>query len=185
MDLRIRAANGSIAVVHATQHHLFWNPVKHAWIEADKLASGDALLAAGGAIAHVVASTVIPGSSGMWDLSVAGTHDFYVGNFGVTTALVHNCPRPPSLTPGGAGRSGAFNQAKVDAGVPTSQQPDSVGPNVNRQGTTVPGRIYTFTGADGNEIEIRDDAGGHEYPDDPTQNRGPHFNGPNGEHYDY
>jgi hypothetical protein len=50
MDLRIRAANGSIAVVHATQHHLFWNPVEHAWIEADELASGDALLAAGGRV---------------------------------------------------------------------------------------------------------------------------------------
>ncbi|HEM5134222.1 TPA: hypothetical protein U1275_002117 [Streptococcus suis] len=32
---------------------------------------------------------------------------------------------------------------------------------------------------------IRDDAGGHVYKDDPSQNRGPHFNDIGGNHYDY
>ncbi|HEL2150146.1 TPA: hypothetical protein TZC45_000822 [Streptococcus suis] len=32
---------------------------------------------------------------------------------------------------------------------------------------------------------IRDDAGGHVYKDDPSQNRGPHFNDDGGNHYDY
>lgn len=36
-----------------------------------------------------------------------------------------------------------------------------------------------------NGVEIRDDAKGHEFPDDPTQNRGPHFNDPCGNHFDY
>ncbi|NQP01810.1 hypothetical protein HO940_09830 [Streptococcus suis] len=34
-------------------------------------------------------------------------------------------------------------------------------------------------------IAIRDDAGGHVYKDDPSQNRGPHFNDDGGNHYDY
>ena len=40
--------------------------------------------------------------------------------------------RPVNLTPAGAGRSGAFNQAKRDAGIPTSQQPIEVLPNFDR-----------------------------------------------------
>ncbi|WP_408011879.1 HNH/endonuclease VII fold putative polymorphic toxin [Rosenbergiella nectarea] len=32
---------------------------------------------------------------------------------------------------------------------------------------------------------MRDDAGGHFFADDPSQNRGPHFNDEKGNHYDY
>lgn len=35
------------------------------------------------------------------------------------------------------------------------------------------------------EIIIRDDSKGHIFKDDPKQNRGQHFNTPNGDHYDY
>ncbi|HEL1634477.1 hypothetical protein J5571_04085 [Streptococcus suis] len=34
-------------------------------------------------------------------------------------------------------------------------------------------------------VIIRDDAGGHVYKDDRSQNRGPHFNDIGGNHYDY
>ena len=34
-------------------------------------------------------------------------------------------------------------------------------------------------------LKVRDDAKGHEFPDDPTQDRGPHFNDPSGNHFDY
>lgn len=34
-------------------------------------------------------------------------------------------------------------------------------------------------------VRIRDDAAGHAYSDNPTQNRGPHFNDDAGRHYDY
>lgn len=37
----------------------------------------------------------------------------------------------------------------------------------------------------GNPVNIRDDSQGHTYPDDPSQNRGPHFNDEAGNHYDY
>ena len=52
-----------------------------------------------------------------------------------------------------------------------------------------PGRIYEYEvpagGGGRRAITIRDDAAGHTYTDDPTQNRGPHFNTEDGGHYDY
>lgn len=89
--------------------------------------------------------------------------------------------RPPNLTPYGAGRNGAFRQAKRNSGIPVSKQPKKVSPAVDRRGNNIPGREYDF----GNGKIIREHSGGHQYPDDPTQNRGPHFNDVNGEHYDY
>ncbi|MFV0421722.1 HNH/endonuclease VII fold putative polymorphic toxin [Oleidesulfovibrio sp.] len=62
-------------------------------------------------------------------------------------------------------------------------------PNVDRQGNLQPGYQYVYevpsSGGGTQRIVIRDDAGGHIYIDDPTQNRGPHFNTPDGGHYDY
>jgi hypothetical protein len=52
-----------------------------------------------------------------------------------------------------------------------------------------PGRAYEFDvpkpGGGTETKTIRDDTEGHVYPDDPTQNRGPHFNDEAGNHYDY
>lgn len=87
---------------------------------------------------------------------------------------------PPNLSPKEAGRRGAFRQAKRDAGIPCSQQPDSQEPNKDKREKRTPGRIYRF-----GDLEIRDDVMGHQFPDDSSQNRGSHFNGPNGDHYDY
>ncbi|MEZ6136605.1 MAG: type VI secretion system tip protein TssI/VgrG [Pirellulaceae bacterium] len=92
--------------------------------------------------------------------------------------------RPPNLSPEGAGRNGAFREAKRQSGVPVTQQPSAVRPNVDRQGNPQPGRQYEFETPEG-KVTIRDDAGGHSYPDDATQNRGPHFNDEDGGHYDY
>ena len=88
--------------------------------------------------------------------------------------------RPPNLTPEGAKRRGAFREAKRRNGIPNSQQPQQ-GRNYNKRGELQPGRSYDF----GDDKVIRDDSAGHEYPDDPIQNRGPHFNDPAGNHYDY
>jgi RHS repeat-associated protein len=92
---------------------------------------------------------------------------------------------PPSLTPTGARRRGAFRQAKLDAGIPLSQQPNRVDFVQDRtNGKFV--RRYRFLDPEGGPfIDIRDDRYGHHYPDDPAQDRGPHFSGPNNTHYDY
>ncbi|MBA3926359.1 DNRLRE domain-containing protein [Listeria rustica] len=92
--------------------------------------------------------------------------------------------KPKNYTPKGAGRRGAFRAAKRKFGIPMSQHPTSVKPAKNRQGKGIPGRDYTF-GKGKRKRVIRDHSGGHRYKDDPSQNRGPHFNGKNGRHYDY
>jgi hypothetical protein len=117
-----------------------------------------------------------------YNLQIGNIHTYYAGT---TPVLVHNsCGEPPpNLSPSGAGRRGAFGQAKRDSGIPRSQEPVE-NPNLDGRGNVQPGRAYTFDGPDG-PVVIRDDAGGHDYgPGDP-QNRGPHFNTPNGGHYDY
>jgi hypothetical protein len=97
--------------------------------------------------------------------------------------------KPRNFTPDGAGRDGAFNEAKRLNGIPTSQQPDRVSENRDARGNLQPGRTYEFDvprpGGGTQTIPIRDDAAGHKYPDNPGQDRGPHFNDPSGRHFDY
>ena len=89
--------------------------------------------------------------------------------------------KPPNLTPDGARRKGAFRKAKRNSGIPVSEQPKKVTQAVDKRGNRIPGKDYNF----GNGKVIRDHSGGHKFPDDPTHNRGPHFNDPKGNHYDY
>jgi hypothetical protein len=98
----------------------------------------------------------------------------------------HATTAPLNLSPAGAGRNGAFREAKRQNGIPVSRQPSRVTPNLDKRGNPQPGRTYEFDQGPGKDpIRIRDDADGHYYgPGDP-QNRGPHFNDPAGNHYDY
>lgn len=88
--------------------------------------------------------------------------------------------KPVDFSPVGSGRSGALREAKRASGIPNAEQPVSVGPSINKQGKRIPGRDYTF---EGNRV-IREHYG-HEYPDDPSQNIGNHFNDIYGNHYLY
>eukprot|EP00923_Selenidium_pygospionis_P059828 GHVN01105340.1.p1 GENE.GHVN01105340.1~~GHVN01105340.1.p1 ORF type:complete len:111 (+),score=7.28 GHVN01105340.1:54-386(+) len=94
---------------------------------------------------------------------------------------------PRSRTPDNATRRQAFGQAKEEQGLSRRENPIKQGHNVDRRGNRSPGRVYEFYKQDGsgNTITIRDDAAGHTYPDDPRQDRGPHFNNAQGDHYDY
>ncbi|WP_080757537.1 hemagglutinin repeat-containing protein [Burkholderia gladioli] len=96
---------------------------------------------------------------------------------------------PPNMSPNGAGRSGAFNEAKRAAGIPVSQQPSAVYPNTDKRGNPQPGYQYEYTipalGGGTQTVIIRDDADGHYFGEGNAQNRGPHFNDPAGNHYDY
>ena len=105
---------------------------------------------------------------------------------------------PENLSPKGAGRTGAFKQAKRDAGIPASSQPDKT---VKVADTTNPGKTVKehiwgetkidpktnkVTGVNGKSQTIQDHSHGHNFGTNNPQNRGPHFNGPaNNSHYDY
>ena len=97
--------------------------------------------------------------------------------------------KPANLSPAGSARAGAFNEAKRQSGIPVSQSPSEVSQNVDKRGNIQPGYIYGFDvpkpGGGTQKVYIRDDAGGHFYEDDPSQNRGPHFNDDQDNHYDY
>ncbi|NJC69862.1 hypothetical protein HC031_09040 [Planosporangium thailandense] len=189
-DVTVAAADGTQAVLHTTQNHPFWDATTQQWTSAATLRPGDTLHAPDGDNVRVVAVRSFGGLHDMHNLTVNDLHTYYV-MAGNTPVLVHNeggCA-PPNLSPAGAGRSGAFNQAKRDSGIPTSQSPSRVLPNVDRRGNPQPGTIYEFEvpapGGGTRTIRIRDDSAGHIFPDDPSQNRGPHFNTENGDHYDY
>ena len=97
--------------------------------------------------------------------------------------------KPPNLSPSGAGRKGAFREAKRQSGVPVSQQPSRVTQNLDKRGKPQLGKNYEFDivgdGGKRRTINIRDDAGGHDFGPGNSQNRGPHFNDEAGNHFDY
>ena len=79
-------------------------------------------------------------------------------------------------------RNAAFRKAKEVNNIPRTEQPIKVTSNhLNKQGKVEQGREYTFKGG---KI-IRDDANGNTFKDNPSQNRGPHFNDQNKNHFDY
>lgn len=96
--------------------------------------------------------------------------------------------RPINLAPEGATHDEALDKVKEDHNIPIDEEPQVL-PN-ERGGKNVPGsEILLYLDQDGSIVDVRHDYDGHDYPDDPNQDRGPHFNwdGPNGEsdHYDY
>src|SRR5690625_3526218 len=82
------------------------------------------------------------------------------------------------------GRKGAFNEAKRDAKIPKSQQPDVVKPEnmryapheggsviKDRNGKIIKAKEYYYTNQDGKKVIIQDHRSGHI-----KGNQGPHFN---------
>jgi len=112
-----------------------------------------------------------------------------VGQAADKTIDVTKGAKAPNMSPLGTGRSGAFNEAKRQSGVPTSQQPSRTLPNTDKRGNPQPGRIYEYEvpapGGGVRIVRMRDDAGCHDYGPGNPQSRGPHFNDEAKNHYDY
>lgn len=102
MNIEIRTSSGS-TTIHATQHHLLYDLSTHHWTQADRLKDGDRLWTSNGILATVERTIVVAGSAEMWDLTVAGNHDFYVAA-NESAVLVHNCPDKGSKKGLGKGR---------------------------------------------------------------------------------
>ena len=167
---------GSEEIV-TTPTHPFW-VINAEWCSAIEIRAGDVLKRSDDTTITVdaVAYEILDSPVRVYNFEVEDYHTYYVG----CGVLVHNsCKIPDNHTPEGAGRRGAFNQAKRDYGIPTSQQPTRIGPNLDKHNNVIPGRAYYFSGG---KI-IRDDCLGHVYDD--GGHLGPHFNGINGTHYFY
>ncbi len=97
---------------------------------------------------------------------------------------------PPNLAPPNADRDAALAAAKAAAGIVDDHAPEvlpNYGKNPGLDSKPIPdSEILRYLDKDLNVQDIGHDYGGHQYPDDPSQNRGPHFNYPlGGGHYDY
>ena len=156
------------------------------------LTGGGGLVAGGGASGTGVGALVgVPVLVGSAVLAVGGVANVAVGGRGMMAALMSKGSggKPPNMSPKDAARAGAFNEAKRASGIPTSQQPSGVRPNMDRRGNPQSGRVYVFevlkSGGETRTVLIREDAGGHDYGPEDSQNRGPHFNDEAGNHYDY
>ena len=95
MDVTV-TSGGKSSVIHATQRHLFWDVTRDAWVQADELVPGDRLLSDDGTAVRFRNAVIVPGSADMWDLTVAGDHDFYIQASTSATVMVHNCNVPPA-----------------------------------------------------------------------------------------
>ena len=188
----LRVEGGSIVT---TEDHPYWDTIDGRWEEAQQLERGDLLRAADGSRIRVLGLVRDSARDGLaWNLTVTGPHTYHV-LAGDAALLVHNCAlkadvngmRPASESPLGAGRRGAYREAKRRAGVPVYRQPTMVIPNPR---DPTGSKIYRFDYYNATEgrvdyIDIRHDYKGHWYGERDPQNRGPHFNIQDGDHFDY
>ncbi|MGV4928236.1 polymorphic toxin-type HINT domain-containing protein [Streptomyces sp. BHT-5-2] len=88
-DLTIRTPSGESSII-ATDTHPFWSVGNKKWINAGDLRPGTQLRTPQGATAKVTAVRHFHKQQQTRDLTVAGTHTYYV-LAGATPLLVHNC----------------------------------------------------------------------------------------------
>ncbi|MBO0884304.1 MAG: ParB N-terminal domain-containing protein, partial [Mycobacterium sp.] len=89
-DITVQDAKGHTAVLHTTAHHRLWNQSTGQWTPAADLKRGAQLHSVNGDVEYVMTVRTWTGLTGMYDLTVATTHTFYVLVGGVPL-LVHNC----------------------------------------------------------------------------------------------
>lgn len=148
------------------------------WIGAIDLRAGDKLVLVNGecAVVEEIQHEILERPIKVYNFEVEDFHTYYVGS---TSVLVHNVCSVPKNQVTYNTRKQAFKAAKRDIGIPTSQQPISVGPNIGNIGELNPGRLYDF----GKGKFIRDDIAGHIFSDGTSMGR--HFNTSNGLHIFY
>jgi hypothetical protein len=151
MDVTV-TSHGTSSVIHATQHHLFWDELTKTCVEADRLHTGDALLSDNGMIVRVAATRVVPAAHDMWDLTVASDHDFYIVTASAAV-LVHNCPNymtdmdhiwkthgPGADIPGKGEFAPGTSQEDVQDMIDRAQESAKPEPNPNGEG----GEVYDY-----------------------------------------
>jgi RHS repeat-associated protein len=144
LDLTV-IANDHETVVQTTQHHLFYDPTQHRWVEAEALSPGEHLTTPDGSEVTVVSSFTVASTGAMWDLTVDGDHDFYVDISG-GAVLVHNnsCPVSGSGVPPQLIRGQQFEQNGLqELGLPKN---GAAGGQVSFGGS-IPDSIDPTTGA--------------------------------------
>ncbi|WP_166682983.1 polymorphic toxin-type HINT domain-containing protein [Streptomyces aquilus] len=91
-EVAVRTSDG-VAEVIATNHHPFWSPSEHAWVDAVDLEKGMTLRTETGAVVTVGATHSLHRKQETRNLTVDGLHTYYV-RAGDTSVLVHNAGGP-------------------------------------------------------------------------------------------
>ncbi|WP_411101037.1 polymorphic toxin-type HINT domain-containing protein [Streptomyces sp. x-45] len=91
-ELTIGTSRKKAGVVVATDHHPFWSPSEHAWVEAGDLKPGMTLQTDHGTTVALHQTRSFHQQSETRDLTVDELHTYYV-LAGATPVLVHNCNR--------------------------------------------------------------------------------------------
>ena len=160
-----------------TPGHKFYAP-ERGWTSAIELRAGDQLQLVNGEYVTVekVQHELLEEPVKVYNFEVEDFHTYYVGT--EVQVLVHNM----------CSRKKAFNEAKRDANIPTSQQPSKVErvkmtePDyagghtlLDKNGNVQYSREYHFVNNRGEETVIQDHSFGHTF-DDGVGNQGSHFN---------
>ena len=155
--LHLSTSDGAIKT---TSNHPFYVPEK-GWIAAGDLTVGDAILQLDGTTAVVLFSEIeyLSENIRVYNLEVEDYHTYFVGEAG---ALVHNYSKRT-----------AMREAKRSQNIPMNAEPTktytvNVNPSMDGQNYQAPVEIY------GDKF-IRDDFGGHYFPDDGSVIP-PHYN---------
>ncbi|MBS0660178.1 MAG: Hint domain-containing protein [Verrucomicrobia bacterium] len=190
MEVRLE---GQEEPLRPTDRHRLFSVTRNNWVPTASLLPGEQLRTDTGTV-RIASVQSHPGKHRVFNIEVETEHSYFAGKARVLSHNANPCAQlpglpPPNLTPPGAGRTGALHEALRRNGVPTSQQPSRVLPNLDRRGNVQPGRVYEYDvpapGGGTRTVRIRDDAGGHNFGPGDRQNRGPHFNDQADGHYDY
>jgi Short repeats of unknown function/Pretoxin HINT domain len=88
-DVEVTGPGGATGTIRTTGGHPIWSQTSRSWVEASDLAPGTRLRTPTDVPATVGTVRSFTGSKVMYDLTLAGTHTFYV-RAGAATVLVHN-----------------------------------------------------------------------------------------------
>jgi RHS repeat-associated protein len=85
------------AVLHATDHHPFWDATTHRFTYADALEAGDKLAEPNGRLIAISKTRTYEANLTAYNLSISGIHTYYV-LAGHVPVLVHNSCTPTNVT---------------------------------------------------------------------------------------
>jgi pretoxin HINT domain-containing protein/colicin D/short repeat uncharacterized protein predicted to be involved in signal transduction len=89
VDVTVVNGQDGASTIHTTQHHPFWDETTGRWTDAVDLRRGERLRTADGSVRAVGTVRAFTGSREMFNLTVAGSHTYFVAAGGAGV-LVHN-----------------------------------------------------------------------------------------------
>jgi hypothetical protein len=157
---------GQGETIRPTASHRFYSLDRKDWIHIGDANKGERLQGFGNDIITVVSCQSLGTTERVYNMTVEDEHVYHVGNLNL---LAHNnfC---------GVSRHDAFRQAKRDAGIPVTQQPEKPSELIfltgspsqgnhriidPQTGQIIPTRAYIFTDTNGNKKIILEHSFGH------------------------